>query len=653
MDADDDLQSISERILSENGGEDDHDVDDDASLSSTATGNSGGNLKGGGGGAKKGDGKGDDQSTTASSNAQIADKENRYVLYIRLVVLFVLVASTVAVATVVYLYISHSETAEFKEQFESDAEKILTSLGDTFDLTLGALDAFVVNIVSYAAAEVAKASSSSAAAGTSSGNDGNDLVGWPFVTIPDFAVRAKKIQSLSNAVYMNVYPVVKNDASGQRDDWERYTSTHNSWVNESINIQAEDETFTGPINYTFATYDVVHDDWLNPLPYPGETNYTEAKSILLPIWQAYPVVSSTDGYPIYNWDVMSVLFNQSLVKTLDDQKVILSEAYHLPDLDDPDSVVETEISASWFSDYVDTSVQDPSEPISDLYYPIIDSANDHVQVYSEGETRVKKDGNIVGILAMSIYWRDTITNILPPGSDGLVVVFENECNPTFTFQINGPNAVYLGRGDLHDPTFDDMEISAWFNELSDLGGERSNIAYTGIPLDEEYCPFHMRVYPSKMMHQAYITNDATIFTIASILIFTFSTIVFVLYDYLVEQRQQKVYKTAVRSTAIVSSLFPSNVRDRLYVEQDQKQKERELEQAAGSNSVFRASNTATRFKSAILNGGAGGQDAFHSEMLTSPTTGRRYKTAAIADLFPEAVRSMNKLQYNLVGSSKS
>ena len=158
----------------------------------------------------------------------------------------------------------------------------------------------------------------------------------------------------------------------------------------------------------------------------------------------------------------------------------------------------------------------------------------------------------------------------------------------------------------------------------------------------------MRVYPTDVMQDAYITNDAIIFTVASILIFTFTTIVFVLYDYLVEQRQQKVYKTAVRSTAIVSSLFPSTVRDRLYVEQDEKQKERELEQhnhtAATSSSVFRTSNTASRFKSAMLNGSANGQDAFHSEMLTSPTTGRRYKTAAIADLFPEAVRTTRKMK---------
>jgi hypothetical protein len=38
----------------------------------------------------------------------------------------------------------------------------------------------------------------------------------------------------------------------------------------------------------------------------------------------------------------------------------------------------------------------------------------------------------------------------------------------------------------------------------------------------------------------------------------------------VKRRNEKVMKSAARSTAIVSSLFPSNVRERLYQEQEHK-----------------------------------------------------------------------------------
>ena len=40
----------------------------------------------------------------------------------------------------------------------------------------------------------------------------------------------------------------------------------------------------------------------------------------------------------------------------------------------------------------------------------------------------------------------------------------------------------------------------------------------------------------------------------------------------VKRRNEKIIKTAVRSTAIVTSMFPSNVRDRLYKDLDENEK---------------------------------------------------------------------------------
>jgi hypothetical protein len=60
---------------------------------------------------------------------------------------------------------------------------------------------------------------------------------------------------------------------------------------------------------------------------------------------------------------------------------------------------------------------------------------------------------MVGFFSISIFWRDLLTDLLPPGSNGIVVVFENECNPTFSFEVNGPNVEYLAR-DFHDRSYD-------------------------------------------------------------------------------------------------------------------------------------------------------------------------------------------------------
>jgi hypothetical protein len=68
------------------------------------------------------------------------------------------------------------------------------------------------------------------------------------------------------------------------------------------------------------------------------------------------------------------------------------------------------------------------------------------------------------------------------------------------------------------------------------------------------------------MESDYKTKDPILFTICAVLIFAFTSSVFIVYDRLVEKRQKTVMTTAMHSSAIVSSLFPSTVRGRLFDE---------------------------------------------------------------------------------------
>jgi hypothetical protein len=79
-----------------------------------------------------------------------------------------------------------------------------------------------------------------------------------------------------------------------------------------------------------------------------------------------------------------------------------------------------------------------------------------------------KDIEMVGFVGISIFWRDLVTGLLPPGSDGILIVIENICNPTFSFQVNGPDVEYLGRGDFHDPKYDSMEIGVSLQHVSEF-----------------------------------------------------------------------------------------------------------------------------------------------------------------------------------------
>jgi hypothetical protein len=48
-----------------------------------------------------------------------------------------------------------------------------------------------------------------------------------------------------------------------------------------------------------------------------------------------------DGFPAYNWDLLSILDTQSLDTIFARNKAVFSEAYHLPDPDDAAWVEET------------------------------------------------------------------------------------------------------------------------------------------------------------------------------------------------------------------------------------------------------------------------------------------------------------------------
>ncbi len=197
---------------------------------------------------------------------------------------------------------------------------------------------------------------------------------------------------------------------------------------------------------------------------------------------------------------------------------------------------------------------DPTEPVIRTLYPILDTA--------EGAITVSRpDSKVVGIIASSFYIRSFIENILPSSEKGIIVVFENTCNQTFTYEVNGHEAKWLGPGDLHDPKFDYLTYSKTFNEIGFHAAESGT--YGGLPIDTEYCAYVISTYPSENLRNEHSTNDPIWYTMIAISIFVFTTLFFVCYDKLVMVRQQKVMKTAVQSTTIVSSLFPSNVRDRL------------------------------------------------------------------------------------------
>ncbi|KAL7569517.1 hypothetical protein ACA910_013892 [Epithemia clementina (nom. ined.)] len=484
----------------------------------------------------------------------IAKRETQQIFRLRVLVFSVLFLSMALVSVLTYYYTSTSEQTDFEEAFHDNAGKVLQALGASLDKAIAGVDAFVISILSHA-------------------RETNQT--WPFVTVPDFEARSTKFLALTKAMVFILYTLVTQET---RLEWEQYTQQHGrDWTSKSMDYLERNNLFQDVYRarnitqYLDFIYDYSTLDGDNPkgLPYTNPGPF-------LPSWQTAPLIPTT---AVYNWDLATVVDNTSVLKCLEVHKVTLSKAYHIAYPGDSSLDAENQAWADYFSPFITTG-ENPMEPLSDLYYPIIEDAVDWRNVRGDPNYDPSKH-RVVGIFAQSVYWRDMIKNLLPDGMIGILAVFESPCNPVFTYEINGQSVKYLGVGDFHDSRYKDMEMSSTLQNLNkfDVG----EIAYSYVPLEQDTCPWTVRVFPSAKFEARYKSTNPIIFTVVAALIFIFTTTVLVFYDRYVERRQHIVMESAVRSDKIVSSLFPSNVRERLYHEEQKERNNTNRQRAFLSN----------------------------------------------------------------------
>ena len=230
---------------------------------------------------------------TEEDDPEIAKKETRAVLWIRIFVLTVLLLTTVTVAYLVHYYIEESEEDNFHESFEHDALTVLEAVGNVLDLTLGAADSFAVGLVSYA---------------YQTDSD------WPFVVLPDFGVRSTKLRALSKAVLNAYYPIVSTD---DRAAWEGFASKNNGWVSETIRVQTMDQTYHGEIVTEWQPLNFIH-GLEGPVQYDGP---------YVPQWQTSPTVPKFPFFP-YGWDMMFLDFSRLAVEeVMNHQTVVIQKTF--------------------------------------------------------------------------------------------------------------------------------------------------------------------------------------------------------------------------------------------------------------------------------------------------------------------------------------
>ena len=133
------------------------------------------------------------------------------------------------------------------------------------------------------------------------------------------------------------------------------------------------------------------------------------------------------------------------------------------------------------------------------------------------------------------------------------------CGKMMTYEVIGPKVKFLGIGDLHSDTYDKEMI---MGTLDLLDPEL---------IPEGACQFMLHMYPSNAFANSYLTNSPLYYTLTILGVFALTSLVFIAYDQFVKRRQTLLMSKAVRSNAILHSLFPTAVKERLMQEQEEKE----------------------------------------------------------------------------------
>lgn len=293
---------------------------------------------------------------------------------------------------------------------------------------------------------------------------------------------------------------------------------------------------------TTGTADVVIPPQIYPYGAQGEQD-TVYRSIdlgrfsYIPVWQFGPRARDAS---LVNLDLLShSSLNKMITEALEVKHALLSE------VTDVDFILDH------------TTVNSDDSPRSYVLTPVFGSLEDNPET-------------IVGFVVSIVPWERFFTGILPSGINGLVVEVHESCGSGFAFLMNGHDVDYNGEFHRHDSNYEHLAVVADFVEFATYDGTS----------ETERCKYTMSVYPTDEFHSDYDSSDPIIFTVFVVLVFIFTALVFLLYDWFVSRRQKKLSLAAERTAKIVTSIFPKGVGRKMIEDAEEKERQRANEKRA-------------------------------------------------------------------------
>ncbi|KAL3929007.1 MAG: hypothetical protein SGBAC_012399 [Bacillariaceae sp.] len=446
------------------------------------------------------------------SAPSVAKREQKCAFVSKVLLFAVLTLAVCALATTAYLVITEEEQENFESQFQAYASEIVTVTQQKVDQMFSSLEAFSVSTASQAISEQLATNKT-----------------WPFVTLPHYSIKAdilKKVIGAESPVVL-FSPIVKES---EKAAWSAYVSEEApAWYQESIDNEGRNYTVPDLMTKTLPFihfYDTANGFMPTPVARPG---------VVLPVWQTYPFkTDKINPLLATNYDLLTG-------QRISDLFYITSEILG-------PTIGITQVVATR-----DTTVAELQ-----IMQPIF-----------RGVDTEAEDRELVGMVWVRMEWKDYFQNLLLEGIDGITVILKSSCPKvdalsrtvmeevgTLAYEINGPTAEFVSETDTHDPKYDYLGVSSVLVDLQvDSGSLRNGQCVPRLTI---------HVYPSQAMEDSFHTLRPILFMTIVIVIFVSTTIVFLLYDFFIGRRQRKYLDRIMRQDKIVTNVFPTAIRDRLY-----------------------------------------------------------------------------------------
>jgi hypothetical protein len=500
---------------------------------------------------------------------------------------------------------------------------------------------------------------------------------WPFVTIPHFELRGEQLLGLSGAKYISMGVLVNES---DKEQWHNYSVANQGWVQQGLDVQGN-----GAIASDIAPYiqyrgsGAEHD---GEGGYDTNVNYFPDEGPADPyygvVWQMAPARESPT---LVNFNAMSTRFSD-LVERMEATRgevlsgIVVSEEDTFFEL--VDGATDTSESYLVQPIFRDVSRADGNSDLVGYLTALLPWENYFKNIIPDGTAPLHLvlkntcgQASTYEIRGSEVILLSATEDVHDPRFEELVVSAHfnaddhddttgSSCNEEVHEGMDHGSDMGMDHGtDTMSMMEDDEMMMSNETMTMDGGGNRSrrqlaqdgdgthgdhetssngcngealvHTAETHDILSQQelfFCWYVFSIYPTQEFSDSMTSKVPIYITFGVVAIFLITSLVFWGYNILVTRRQSKVEKHAAKSDAIVSSLFPEQVRQRL-MENNSKTKGDKSNSASTQNAV-------TNFAGQVVPVSSDHDLRVRSNFDLDDSANVLLQTKPIADLFPSA-----------------